>query len=87
MYVERMLLTSVKGLGMHLRPHCNKKTMGVYLTITNSKQERLPELEDIIHADVATQKKYLRQRFQNAGWESQRFLEGLDATDDFYMTQ
>lgn len=76
-----------QGLGMHLRPHCNKKTMGVYLTITNSKQERLQELEDVVHADVATQKKYLRQRFQNIGWQSQRFLDGLDATDDFYMSQ
>ncbi|KAF2628873.1 FAD/NAD(P)-binding domain-containing protein [Macroventuria anomochaeta] len=74
------------GLGMHLRPHCNKKTMGVYLTVCNSTPSRNPELEDIVHADVATQKTYLRQRFQNVGWQSQRFLEGLDATEDFYMT-
>lgn len=72
---------------MHLRPHSSQKTMGVYLTICNSKQARVPELEDIIHADVATQKKYLRQRFQNAGWQSQRFVDELDATQDFYMTQ
>lgn len=74
------------GLGMHLRPHRNGKTMGVYLTICNSTQARIPELEEIVHADVASQKKYLRQRFHNAGWQSQRFLEGLDASDDFYMT-
>jgi len=74
------------GLGMHLRPHSSQKTMGVYLTICNSKQARIPELEDIIHADVATQKKYLRQRFQNVGWQSQRFVDELDATQDFYMT-
>ncbi|OSS52730.1 hypothetical protein B5807_02095 [Epicoccum nigrum] len=74
------------GLGMHLRPHCSKKTMGVYLTICNSKAAPIPELDDIIHADVATQKKYLRQRFQNAGWQSQRFVDELDATEDFYMT-
>lgn len=72
---------------MHLRPHCNKKTMGVYLTICNSKQARLPELEDVVHADVATQKEYLKQRFQNAGWQSQRLLEGLETTEDFYMSQ
>lgn len=74
------------GLGMHLRPHCNGKTMGAYLTICNSTQARIPELEDIIRADVISQKTYLRQRFQDAGWQSQRFLEGLDASDDFYMT-
>ena len=71
---------------MHLRPHASKKTMGIYLTICNPTQSRSPELEDIVHADVATQKKYFRQRFQNAGWQSERFLDGLDATDDFYMT-
>ncbi|KAG9205430.1 hypothetical protein G6514_008072 [Epicoccum nigrum] len=74
------------GLGMHLRPHCSKKTMGVYLTICNSKAAPIPELDDIIHADVATQKKYLRQRFQSAGWQSQRFVDELDTTEDFYMT-
>ncbi|KAJ4329711.1 hypothetical protein N0V87_010632 [Didymella glomerata] len=68
------------------RPHCNKKTMGVYLTVCNSTQDYLPELEDVIHSDVATQKKYLRQRFQSVGWQSQRFLDGMDATDDFYMS-
>ncbi|KAJ4403386.1 hypothetical protein N0V91_006617 [Didymella pomorum] len=74
------------GLAMHLRPHCNQKTMGVYLTICHAKQDYLPELEDVIHSDIATQKKYLRQRFQNIGWQSQRFLDGMDATDDFYMS-
>jgi 2-polyprenyl-6-methoxyphenol hydroxylase-like FAD-dependent oxidoreductase len=74
------------GLGMHLRPHCNGKTMGVYLTICNSTQSRVPELEDVVRADVSTQKAYLRQRFQNVGWQSQRFVDGLDACDDFYMT-
>jgi hypothetical protein len=60
--------------------------MGVYLTVCNSTQDYLPELEDVIHSDVATQKKYLRQRFQSIGWQSQRFLDGMDATDDFYMS-
>ncbi|KAH7089778.1 hypothetical protein FB567DRAFT_309676 [Paraphoma chrysanthemicola] len=75
------------GLAMHLRPHCSGKTMGVYLTICNSKAECDPELEEIVHADVTTQKKYLRQRFQNAGWQSERLLDGLDKTEDFYMSQ
>tara|TARA_R110002003_G_scaffold141_29_gene13089 strand:- start:5079 stop:6359 length:1281 start_codon:yes stop_codon:yes gene_type:complete len=74
------------GLSMHLRPHCNGKTMGVYLTICNAKAERDPELEDVVHADLAAQKTYFRQRFDNAGWASQRFLDGLDKTEDFYMS-
>ncbi|KAH6642831.1 hypothetical protein C7974DRAFT_111559 [Boeremia exigua] len=76
----------VPGLGMHLRPHCNNKTMGVYLTICNSTESRNPELEDVLNSDVDTQKAYLRQRFQNAGWQGQRFVDGLDVTDDFYMS-
>ena len=74
------------GLGIHLRPHCNKKTMGVYLTICNTTASPVPELEDIARADIATQKTYFRQRFQNVGWQSQRFIEGLDTTEDFYMS-
>jgi 2-polyprenyl-6-methoxyphenol hydroxylase-like FAD-dependent oxidoreductase len=76
------------GLAIHLRPHRNKKTMGVYLSICNAKKERNPDLEAVLHADVATQKKYLRQRFQSSSctWQVERFLDGLDASDDFYMT-
>ena len=76
------------GLAIHLRPHRNQKTMGVYLSICNSTKDRSPEVEPITHADVATQKKYLRQRFQNSSctWQLQRFLDGLDASEDFYMT-
>lgn len=76
------------GLAIHLRPHRNGKTMGVYLSICNAKKERDPDLEAIVHADVSTQKQYLRQRFQSSvcTWQVKRFLDGLDAADDFYMT-
>lgn len=76
------------GLAIHLRPHRNKKTMGVYFSICNAKKERNPDIEPIVHADVATQKMFIRQRFQNAPctWQLKRFLDGLDAADDFYMT-
>lgn len=74
------------GLGMHLRPHRSNKTMGCYLTICNSAQARLPELEDVLHQDIAAQKQYLQQHFKDAGWQSQRFLDGLAATEDFYMS-
>jgi 2-polyprenyl-6-methoxyphenol hydroxylase-like FAD-dependent oxidoreductase len=74
------------GLGIHLRPHCNQKTMGVYLTICNRTASHNPDLEDVIHADVASQKAYLHQRFKNIEWQNQRFLDGLDSCDDFYMS-
>lgn len=31
------------------------------------------------------QKAWLRERFTDAGWQSARVLDGLDATDDFYF--
>jgi 2-polyprenyl-6-methoxyphenol hydroxylase-like FAD-dependent oxidoreductase/tryptophan-rich sensory protein len=31
------------------------------------------------------QKAWLRKRFSDAGWQSARVLEGMDATDDFYF--
>ncbi|KAL5416442.1 hypothetical protein PMIN04_008152 [Paraphaeosphaeria minitans] len=76
------------GLAIHLRPHRSGKTMGVYLSICNAKKERNPDLEAIVHADVAQQKQYLRQRFESSvcTWQVKRFMDGLDAADDFYMT-
>lgn len=78
--------TYAPGLSIHLRPHRNNKTMGVYLGICGPKQERLPELETIVHSDVATQKQYLHQRFKTSQWDAERFLKGLDDADDFYMS-
>jgi 2-polyprenyl-6-methoxyphenol hydroxylase-like FAD-dependent oxidoreductase len=74
------------GLAIHLRPHCNQKTMGVYMTICNRTASRNPELEQVTHADVASQKAYLRQRFKNVEWQNKRFLDGLESCDDFYMS-
>lgn len=31
------------------------------------------------------QKAWLRERFADAGWQSRRVLDGMDATDDFYF--
>jgi 2-polyprenyl-6-methoxyphenol hydroxylase-like FAD-dependent oxidoreductase len=74
------------GMAMHLRPHRNPGTMGCYFTITNSTKANIPEIEEVLHRDVAAQKDYLHKRFQNAGYESERLVDGLDKADDFYMT-
>ncbi|MBE2991418.1 tryptophan-rich sensory protein [Sphingomonas sp. CFBP 13603] len=34
---------------------------------------------------TARQKAWLRERFTDAGWQSARVLDGMDATDDFYF--
>ena len=74
------------GMAMHLRPHRNNNTMGLYLAITKATKGRDPELEAIVRGDVAPQKDYLKKRFRNSGWQSNRFVEALDGADDFYMT-
>ncbi|KAF2865438.1 hypothetical protein BDV95DRAFT_612584 [Massariosphaeria phaeospora] len=73
------------GLAVHLRPHRTKKTMGVYLSITNAKKERVPELEEVLSQGVAAQKTFLRDRFRDVGWQSARFLDAMDGADDLYM--
>ncbi len=35
--------------------------------------------------DVARQKAWLRERFADAGWQSDRVLAGMETTDDFYF--
>ena len=35
--------------------------------------------------DVGRQKAWLRERFADAGWQSARVLDGMDATGDFYF--
>lgn len=76
------------GLAMQLRPHRDPKTMGLYLTITNSTNAAVTEIDEVIRQGVPAQKEYLRKIFQNRGWQSERFLKALDdpVADDFYMT-
>lgn len=72
---------------MHMRPHRNKKTMGVYLSIVYPKRESVPEMEELLTKGAEQQRKHLRDRFKNAGWQIDRFLKGMDQAHDFYMNQ
>lgn len=76
-----------KGLCVMLRPHANPETMGAYLCITLPKRGmRKQEIEDALASGVEAQKALLRQYFQNAGWEAERVLNGMDGSQDFYMS-
>ncbi|KAJ5682227.1 FAD/NAD(P)-binding domain-containing protein [Penicillium macrosclerotiorum] len=46
-----------------------------------------PELSDIPKASVEKQKEFWTQRFQDAGWQSERFLEGMKTTDNWYCQE
>ncbi|KAF1993055.1 FAD/NAD(P)-binding domain-containing protein [Amniculicola lignicola CBS 123094] len=76
-----------EGLVVHMRPHRDLKTMGVYLSIVLPTKARNPELEAILARGVDAQKAMLRKRFANVGWKTERLLNEMDISDDFYMQQ
>ncbi|KAH6904579.1 flavoprotein monooxygenase [Coprinopsis sp. MPI-PUGE-AT-0042] len=73
------------GLTIHMRPHRNQGTMGVYLAIMLPKRMRSPELDAIIAQGVPAQKAMFRDRFKNVGWQIERILPEMDRSEDFYM--
>jgi 2-polyprenyl-6-methoxyphenol hydroxylase-like FAD-dependent oxidoreductase len=75
------------GLCVHMRPHRNKTTMGVYLSIVYPKKESIPEMEELLTKGTEKQMEHLRARFKDVGWQIDRFLKGMDQADDFYMNQ
>ncbi|GAD95677.1 hypothetical protein NECHADRAFT_103269 [Paecilomyces variotii No. 5] len=46
-----------------------------------------PGLSSISRADIETQKAFWTDRFRDAGWEADRFLEGLKTTRNFYCQE
>lgn len=74
--------------GRHLstRPHNNPATTGAYMGYVMRNTEPDPEWERAVEEGPAAQKKLFRAKFQDAGWEAQRLLDGMETTHDFYMT-
>lgn len=46
-----------------------------------------PELSSIPRAPVETQKEFWKQRFNDAGWQTSRFLEGMKTTENWYCQE
>ncbi|KAK8070164.1 oxidoreductase [Apiospora phragmitis] len=51
----------------------------------DDENQKLAELAARGHAGVAVQKALLEEHFRDAGWECERILRGMGATDDFYF--
>ena len=68
---------ATQGRGVTLRPDSHGTTRAA-LTI-----QKKPEGEQDL--DVGEQKRFLRERFADAGWQSDRVLAGMETTDDFYF--
>lgn len=74
------------GHSLMTRPHANPRTIGAYLGHVTSNKKRDEEFEEALTQGVEAQKKVYRKKFQDAGWQAERILDGMDSTDDFYMT-
>ncbi|KAI2777527.1 FAD/NAD(P)-binding domain-containing protein [Daldinia loculata] len=46
-----------------------------------------PELSSLPRASVEQQKEFWTQRFRDAGWQTDRFLEGMKTTENFYCQE
>ena len=76
------------GLCIMIRPHRNPSTMGAYMCITMpARGQRDPTVEDAMMKGDEETKRMLHKYFENAGWEAERVLEGMDHAEDFYMSR
>jgi len=77
-----------KGLNMMLRPHRNPTTTGAYMSIiTPAREQRDEVVEEAMNKGPEETKRMLRKYFENAGWQAERMLDGMDQADDFYMSR
>jgi 2-polyprenyl-6-methoxyphenol hydroxylase-like FAD-dependent oxidoreductase len=65
------------GLGVFLRPDNLGTTRAVF-----NMQEAPNGLEK---KSAEEQKKYIREKFSQVGWETDRVLDGMDCASDFYL--
>jgi 2-polyprenyl-6-methoxyphenol hydroxylase-like FAD-dependent oxidoreductase len=76
-----------KGRSIMLRPHQNPSTVGAYLSVTMpSRAEKDPAMVEAIEQGNEEVKKLLQEYFKDAGWQTNRVLEGMETAEDFYIT-
>lgn len=76
-----------KGLGIMIRPHRNNATMGAYMTIATPARGICDQgLDNALSKGTEAMKRVLHERFDDAGWEAKRVLDGMDQAEDFYMS-
>ena len=75
--VLRRIYTAGKERSIWLRPDSKGTTRTILVVQKDADgDERL---------SPSGQKAFLRERFANVGWEAERVLQGLEATDDLYF--
>ncbi|RSL76768.1 hypothetical protein CEP51_009652 [Fusarium floridanum] len=71
------------GGRMIMRRSHNPTETQVYFIL----KDDTPETSSIHRASVDQQKEFWTQRFRGCGWQSDRFLEGMKTTDNFYSQE
>jgi 2-polyprenyl-6-methoxyphenol hydroxylase-like FAD-dependent oxidoreductase len=71
------------GGRMIMRRSHNPTETQVYFVL----KDDTPETASIHRASVEQQKEFWAQKFRGCGWQSERFLEGMKTTDNFYSQE
>lgn len=71
------------GGRMIMRRSHNSTETQVYFVLRDSSKEA----SDIHRAPVEQQKQFWSQKFHDAGWQTDRFLEGMQTTGNFYSQE
>lgn len=71
------LYNTTEGRGAILKPDRDATTLGVYIGMQG-------KADGTERWDIDRQKRHVRERFADVGWELPRLLDAMDATDDFY---
>ncbi|KAA8915867.1 hypothetical protein TRICI_001992 [Trichomonascus ciferrii] len=61
------------------RTHNSTETQAYFIVRDDS-----PEVSSLHRAPIDTQKGFWKQRFSDAGWQSKRFIDGMDTASNFY---
>ncbi|KAK2771762.1 pyridine nucleotide-disulfide oxidoreductase [Colletotrichum kahawae] len=70
--------------GIMIRPSGLKDRTTVFMAIVNDQDERLRAAAERKGGNTAAQKAILKEYFEGLGWETDRIIEEMMATDDFY---
>ncbi|KAL8668639.1 MAG: hypothetical protein Q9224_007783 [Gallowayella concinna] len=64
------------------RTHAATESQAYFCLVEDSE-----ELRSMPKAPIETQKEFWAQRFQGAGWHTDRLIEGMKTTENFYCQQ
>ncbi|KAF5520269.1 Uncharacterized protein CGCA056_v008670 [Colletotrichum aenigma] len=70
--------------GIMIRPSGLKDRTTVFMAIVNDQDDRLRAAAERKGGSTAAQKAILKEYFEGLGWETDRIIKEMMATDDFY---